>query len=532
MTSASSRKWEAYRWPQKGLDARRERGAYQQRYVTNEQRRRRTLFKPTVCLPLMRRCTRVVWFGLGLIFAALLLGCGHSKEQALQELAKLNVQFTPDDFVQSANKGDLKAVQLFLEAGIDGNSQDASGSTALMAAAKKGRIDVANKLLEQKLNLNLQNKQGETALMLAAANSQADIVKLLLRKNADPNIQDQSGWSALMKAVYQGSTACVQALVGQSHQEVNRALLVAALTGQKEIAKVLLENGAEIDTRADDGRTPLMLAAAKGDNDLVAALLAAGADPTLIDKSGATGAALAAGKGYNDLAKRLQKSPPPASVASMPGAGVTSASPQTGLSPQPADAVSDKDFLAKPESETPSAPDSHREAGNGSSAPVSTDTNATKPISVVEIEEAFLPVMLTDVTGKKAKIQAVGGDEYNVAVGDELKGLSYKVAEVQVRHTEDKDGNPVDNSVVKLRNTKSGHEVELIKGVPAQDRPPYAILGLPDSDQTLKVEVDQNFSVPSDPDHTYKVLDIRPAQVIVRRIEDNRVITLEKKARN
>ena len=33
----------------------------------------------------------------------------------------------------------------------------------------------------------------------------------------------------------------------------------------------------------------------------------------------------------------------------------------------------------------------------------------TKQVSVVEIQEEFLPVMLTEVSGKKAKIQAVGG---------------------------------------------------------------------------------------------------------------------------
>jgi len=474
--------------------------------------------------------TRVVWFGLGALFAALLLGCGQSKEQALQELEKLNVKFTPDDFVQSADKGDLKAVQLFLEAGIDVNSQDATGSTALMAAAREGRIDVVNKLLEQKLNLNTQDKQGETALMLAAANDHADIVKLLLKKNADPNIQDLSGWSALMKAVYQGDTASVEALVAQSHQEVNRALLVAALTGHKEVVKVLLDNGAEVDTRADDGRTPLMLAAARGDNDLVAALLAAGADPTLVDKSGATGAALASAKGYNDLANRLQKSSPKAPAPTTRAGATTPLAGQPAGSPEPAGAISNKDFLRLPAAG--SVPDSSEQASDRGSAPVSTDANATRPITVLEIQEAFLPVVLTEVNGKKAKIQAVGGDEYNVAVGDELKGLDYKVAEVQVRHTEDKDGNPVDDSVVKLRNTKSGHEVELIKGVPAQDRPPYAVLGLPATDQTLKVEVDQTFAIPSDPGHTYKVLDIRPTQVIVRRIEDNRVITLAKKPHN
>ena len=104
------------------------------------------------------------------------------------------------------------------------------------------------------------------------------------------------------------------------------------------------------------------------------------------------------------------------------------------------------------------------------------------------------------------------------------------MTDVEVRNTEDKDGNPVDDSVVKLRNTKSGQAVDLIKGVPAQEHAAYAILGFPDSDQTLKVEVDQTFSIPSDPGHTYKVLDIRPAQVIIRRIEDNRVSTLEKKS--
>jgi ankyrin repeat protein len=478
--------------------------------------------------------TRVVWLGLSALYALLLFGCGQSKEQATQELQRLNVKFTPDDFVQSAERGDLKAVQLFLEAGMDGNAQDTAGSTALMAAAKHGRIDVVNKLLEQKLNLNLQDKQGETALELAAGNNQADVVKLLLKKNADPNIQDQSGWSALMKAVYQGNIACVEALAGQSHQEVNRALLVAALTGHKDIVKILLDNGAEVDTRADDGRTPLMLAAAKGDADLVAALVAAGADPTLVDKSGATAAALAVAKGYNDLANRLKQSPAPAPGASTPGAAKTSAQASVSaagsrLSPG---AISDKDILSHPEVAAASISDSHQPPIGGGSATQSTDRKTTKPISVVEIHEEFLPVMLTEVNGKKAKIQAVGGEEYNVSVGDDLKGLDYKVTQVEVRHTEDKDGNPVDDSIVKLRNTKSGHEVELIKGVPAQDRPPYAVLGLPDSDQTLKVEVDQSFSIPNDPGHTYIVLDIRPAQVIVRRIEDNRVITLEKKTRN
>jgi ankyrin repeat protein len=465
--------------------------------------------------------SKAVW--LSIVVAVTLFGCGQSKEQAIQELEKLNVKFTPDDFVQSAEKGDLKAIQLFLNAGIDCNAQSATGVTALMAAARYGRVDVVNRLLEQKANVNARGKQGVTALMLAAENGQVEIVKLLLKKNADPNLEDQTGWTALMKAVYQGSTGSVEALAAQSRQEVNRALLVAALTGHQEIARILIDNGAEIDSRADDGRTPLMLAASKGDNDFVSFLLKAGADPSLIDKSGATAASLAEAKGHNEVREHLQRAPLP------PGAEIgphqKTATPDSA---GPSGALSDKKLLSPPEGEKSVLLDSQGAAGANRSPKAAGESARTKSASVVEIQQEFLPVMLAEINGKKAKIRPVDGEEYNVAVGDQLKGLDYKVTDLQVRTTEDKDGNPVDDSVVTLRNTKSGQNVALVKGVPAQEHAAYAVLAFPDAEQTLKVEVDQTFSIPSDPGHTYKVLDIRPTQVIIRRIEDNRVSTLEK----
>jgi len=186
----------------------------------------------------------------------------------------------------------------------------------------------------------------------------------------------------------------------------------------------------------------------------------------------------------------------------------------------------------RPERTTGAAGDSRVTASASGSANEQSEPAQGKLASIVEIQQEFLPVMLTEVNGKQAKIHATGGEEYTVAIGDQLKGLDYKVTDVEVRHTEDKDGNPVDDSIVELRNTKSGQAVALIKGVPAQEHPAYAILAFPDSEQTLKVEVDQSFSIPTDPGHTYKVLDIRPAQVIVRRIEDNRVTTLVKKSQS
>ena len=467
--------------------------------------------------------SKAVWFTV--LIGALLFACGQSKEQAIQELAKLNLKFTPDDFVRSAENGDAKAFQLFLDAGIDCNAQSSTGLTALMAASKNGRIDLVKKLLDQKVKIDAQGKDGVTALMLAADSNQFDIVKLLLEKNADPNLEDQSGWTALMKAVYQGSTNCVEVLATRSREEVNRGLLVAALMGHKDTAKVLLDHGAEVDSRAEDGRTPLMLAANKGDQEIVSLLLQAGADPTLTDKAGATAGSLATAKGFKELATRLQQTSPVA--GSPPEKNLVNRNPG-----EPTGAISDQEVLLQ--SQPAGAGVANTQASSGASRPAEAPDSSydTKQISVVDIHQEFLPVMLTEVSGKKAKIQSVGGEEYSVAAGDQLRGLDYEVTDVEIRNTEDKDGNPVDASVVKLRNTKTGQTVSLIRGVPAQEHAAYAVLSFPNSEQTLKVEVDQNFSIPGDPGHTYKVLDIRARQVIIRRIEDNRVWTLQKNTRS
>ena len=265
---------------------------------------------------------RVAWFGAFVSLALFLFGCGKSRDQAVQELERLNLKVQSDDFVRSAEQGDTKALPLFFEAGVDINARNSGGYTALMAAAKNGQTEIVTKLLEQKANLDVQGYNGLTALMLAAENNQLSIVKALLAKNADPNLQDNSGWTALMKAVYRGNTDCVMALADRSRQEVNRGLLVAALMDHKDTAKALLDRGAEIDTRADDGRTPLMLAASKGFADLVSFFLQKGADRSLTDNSGNTAAALASAKGSREVASLLQNAPPPSAGGASENSGL------------------------------------------------------------------------------------------------------------------------------------------------------------------------------------------------------------------
>jgi ankyrin repeat protein len=454
-----------------------------------------------------------------------LFGCSKSKDDLVKELNALNFQFNGDDFVRSAAEGDQKALGLFFAAGFDVNTPNAAGYTGLMAAAERGRVDIVKLLLDHKADPNVAGRDAGTALMLAAENNQPEIVKLLLDRGADPNRQDHNGWTALLKAAYQGNAKCIEILASHTKLELDRALLVATLMERKDAVKVLLDNGAEVDFRASDGRTPLILAAGKGNKGIVELLLKAGADASLTDQSGQTAQAVAAAKGFNDIAESLRHAPAPSgtpvAVAS-PSASAETASANGSATPP---TISDADILKMPTpvGSAPSASPGQTTVANAAGGP-----SVTGKIRVEEVEEAFLPVTLDEVHGKKATLRDADGATYTVTVGDLLKGMSYRVVDVEARSVNDKDGNVVDASVVKLRHERTGQTISLIKGIPTREHGAYAVLVVNSTGQKIKVELDHEFSLPDEPGQTYRILDIRPTQVVIKRMRDGEVWTLQK----
>jgi len=61
--------------------------------------------------------------------------------------------------------------------------------------------------------------------------------------------------------------------------ELPPALILAAGLGETKAAELLLENGAQIECRNEDGMTPLMLASLRGHHKMIRLLLDSGADP-------------------------------------------------------------------------------------------------------------------------------------------------------------------------------------------------------------------------------------------------------------
>ena len=113
------------------------------------------------------------------------IGCTKSPEDARKDLSTMNVPYTPTEFLTSAKEGETNVVELFLQAGMDVNTKNSDGQTAIMLAAYSGHIDTVRLLLKHGAYINVIDKFGDSALSWAAAENHADIVKLLKKAEID-----------------------------------------------------------------------------------------------------------------------------------------------------------------------------------------------------------------------------------------------------------------------------------------------------------------------------------------------------------
>ena len=158
-----------------------------------------------------------------------------------------------------------KILTLFLRNGIDINSQDSYGVTALQLAAKHGHKSIVQLLLENKASIDMENSSGETALYWAARNAHKIIAELLLMNGAKLMMKDNEGWSALDWAVIGGNDDLVKVLlehgVDDERDGIDNALFLAAHEGHEVTVQILLDNGANVNAEDWLGSTAVDFAA-------------------------------------------------------------------------------------------------------------------------------------------------------------------------------------------------------------------------------------------------------------------------------
>ncbi|XP_064002423.1 kinase D-interacting substrate of 220 kDa isoform X3 [Pogoniulus pusillus] len=214
-------------------------------------------------------------------------------------------------------EGNVPALKALLEKCRDVDERNENGQTPLMLAAEQGNLEIVQELLKRGANCNLEDADNWTALISAAKEGHAAIVAELLSHNVSLEHRDLGGWTALMWASYKGRTEVAKLLLEKGAnpnitgmQYSVYPIIWAAGRGHADIVHLLLQHGAKVNCSDKYGTTPLVWAARKGHLECVRYLLQMGAD---VDQEGAnsmTALIVAVKGGYTDSVKEILKRNP------------------------------------------------------------------------------------------------------------------------------------------------------------------------------------------------------------------------------
>lgn len=264
----------------------------------------------------------------------------------------------------AAEKGNGEMVKFLLSKGSQMEDKDVwTPNSPVRVAAKYGKMEVLEILLEKVKNKDML----ENVLLYAVKEGERNMVRLVLKNGGKcipriwgcvldsddremtrqfiehgaklDSLEPFSRQTPLDYAAFKGKAGCMDELFAKGTKptkltleaaieggNVRAATLVVSkgirpdfkITGKRalifraiarnrtgEIAEFLLTLGADLETRTEDGETPLMMALYDGKADSVRRLLARGASPVAKDKNGMTALMVAAYQGHKEAFKML-----------------------------------------------------------------------------------------------------------------------------------------------------------------------------------------------------------------------------------
>jgi quinoprotein dehydrogenase-associated probable ABC transporter substrate-binding protein len=242
-------------------------------------------------------------------------------EQWLADGADLSQELS-----NAVNANDPERVKFLVEKGADVNQADPQGWTPLQNAARHRKNGMIKALIERGADPNLPDASGMTPLVTAAMRDHVPSVKVLLESGANIEQPGPQGYRPLALAIaeskYEAAKAliegCADVSVASGEGGLTPLMLIAAQTSPAEgarflpgstrpsdIAKSLIERGADVNAQSKAGVTALMVAATHNSAPMIGLLMDANADPTVKNKQGLTATDVAEKNGNLEAAQAI-----------------------------------------------------------------------------------------------------------------------------------------------------------------------------------------------------------------------------------
>jgi len=206
----------------------------------------------------------------------------------------------------AAQGGQLKTLEILKDKGTDLDIVNNCGWSALTYGATDGQVRAMKKLKDLGADMNIRNTKyagGMTTVMYGIAGNKIDSLQTLKECGADLDVQTADGITAVMFAVAadhknenKNDFGYLEELVKDRNANLDlkmnkngmTALMWAVQNNRVDAAKILLDNGANVNAVDDDGLTPLMFAMQGCHTESAGLLLKHEAKTKLKDKRGWT----------------------------------------------------------------------------------------------------------------------------------------------------------------------------------------------------------------------------------------------------